>query len=157
MPRAPEVRAEWFAVVRIWSKIGVDGYEEAALKLLTLVLLLVGKRTLGPKTAKLRQPRCRESPSTLSNRQAGTAVTSGAAHRECANESEATSTIHPGLPRNRVPRSSNSDKMAPDRHFLYAAGALSRYQMTLPRNSIRRATMAFHGSRWAASIKPVRS
>jgi len=97
-----KVRTEWFAVVRISSKIGVDGYWEAALKLLTLVLLLVGKRTLGPKTAKLRQPRRPESPSTLSNRQAGTAVTSGAAHRERANGSEATSTGHSGLLRNRV-------------------------------------------------------
>jgi len=145
------------ATSKIMSKIGVDGYGEAALKLLTLVLLLAGKRTLGPKTAKPRQPRRRESPSTLSNRQLGTAVTSGAAHRECANQSKATSTIHPGLLRNRIPRSSNSDKMAPDRHFLYAAGALSRYQMTLPRSSKCGATMAFHGSRWAASIRPVRS
>jgi len=57
------------AASKILSKIGVDGRREAALKLLTLVLLLIGKRTLGPKTAKPRQPRRRESPSTLSSPQ----------------------------------------------------------------------------------------
>jgi len=92
-------RAASVAAPKILSKIGVDGRREAALKLLTLVLLLVGKRTLGPKTAKTSTaPPSRVAaiyalePATCSL-QPRTVVASGAAHRERANESEATSTI----------------------------------------------------------------
>jgi hypothetical protein len=134
------------------SRNEVHGYRGAALKLLSLVLLLNDKRTLEPKAAKLRQPRRNRLPwFMISNHYILEPILLGSQPMESGYIASRF------LSSCCATKSSDGKRTAPAcSYFQCAADALSRYQMTTPRSNTRCATMPPCGSRLKPSIGAVR-